>query len=271
MTQRTSLGDRDNPRGNVHWVNAPSDVIGRVSVVLRAVAACEPTGATTALVARTCQLPRPTVHRLLTTLLGEGLLDRDDAGRWLLGPELFLLGAAAGDRYDVRAVAHPWVRQLATETEESAFFSVLRGDETVCLVREDGAFPIRSHVLSEGVRFPLGVASAGIAILAFLPERQVEQFLATHDLRRQFGPAHSTRELRRRLDETRRLGWSLNPGLIVSGSWGMGAAVFGPQGRPIGALSVTGIEARFDERRQPQIGARLLRTAHDLSKVLAKG
>ena len=62
----------------------------------------------------------------------------------------------------------PQDRRLAVRTEESAFLSVRRGDETVCLIREDGAFPIRSFVLSEGVRFPLGVASAGLAILAAL-------------------------------------------------------------------------------------------------------
>ena len=52
-------------------------------------------------------------------------------------------------------------------TGESAFYSARRGNETVCLLREDGSFPIRSHVLHEGIRFPLGVASAGQVILAF--------------------------------------------------------------------------------------------------------
>ena len=37
---------------------------------------------------------------------------------------------------------------------------------------------MRSFVLHEGVRFPLGVASAGTAILAFLPEGEQEQILA---------------------------------------------------------------------------------------------
>lgn len=48
----------------------------------------------------------------------------------------------------------------------------------MCLLREEGSFPVRSFVLHEGVRFPLGVASAGTAILAFLPEDEQEQILS---------------------------------------------------------------------------------------------
>jgi hypothetical protein len=33
----------------------------------------------------------------------------------------------------------------------------------VCLAGAEGSFPLRSHVLREGIRFPLGVASAGPA------------------------------------------------------------------------------------------------------------
>jgi DNA-binding IclR family transcriptional regulator len=50
------------------------------------------------------------------------------------------------------------------------------------LLREDGSFPIRSYVLHEGIRFPLCVASSGLAILAFLPEREREAYLASADL-----------------------------------------------------------------------------------------
>jgi len=249
-------------------MDAPLDVVGRVATVLRTVSGCEPDGATTAEIARATALARPTAHRILSSLHRHGLIDRDEYGRWLLGPELFLLGATAARRYDVRSLAYPWVRRLADETGESAFFSILRGEETVCLIREDGAFPVRSHVLYEGARFPLGVVSAGIAVLAFLPDREVATFLDNHDLSGSFGPAHARDRLESRLAEARTTGWSLNPGLIVPGSWGMAAAVFDTTGRPVGALSLTGIEARFAPARQSELGAALLRAAHGLGKAI---
>lgn len=251
-------------------MNTPSSVVGRIGVVLRSVAAGEPGGATTSDVASVSGLARPTAHRLLGSLRSEGLVDRTTDGRWLLGPELYLLGAAASSRYDVTTVAQPFVRRLAALTSESAFFSARRGDETVCLLREDGSFPIRSHVLHEGIRFPLGVASAGMAILAYLPDGELDDYLGRTDLTVAYGAGHDERAVRARVASTRAAGWALNPGLIVEGSWGMGAAVFDADDRPQWALSLTGIEQRFGPDRRAELGALLLREAHALSIALRR-
>jgi DNA-binding IclR family transcriptional regulator len=165
-------------------------------------------------------------------------------------------------------VAQPVVRRLSVATGESAFFSARRGDETICLVREDGSFPIRSHVLYEGIRFPLGVASAGLAILAYLPDAEIDAFLAHTDLTSSYGDAHAADQVRARVVQTRSAGYAVNPGLLVEGSWGMGAAVFDAAERPRWALSLTGIERRFDEGRRRELGALLLQQAHELSKAL---
>ncbi|WP_425437549.1 IclR family transcriptional regulator [Nocardioides gansuensis] len=145
------------------------------------------------------------------------------------------------------------VRRIARQTGESAFFSVKRGNETVCLLREDGNFPIRSHVLYEGVRFPLGAASAGLAILAHLSERERETYLAERTLTHAYGAEHAPGPLRERIAETRRSGFALNPGQIVEGIWGMASAVFDGSGDPRWALSINGIEARFPEARRAAI------------------
>ena len=258
--------------GIVHWVNtpartAPVDVVGRVATLLRVLSDGEPGGVSTSAAARACGLARPTVHRLLTSLAETGLAERDEHGAWVLGPELFLLGNAAAQRYDVTSVARPFVRRLSQVSGESAFLSVRRGDESVCLVREDGSFPIRSHVLHEGIRFPLGVASAGLALLSFLPDREVDELLGRLDLT-EYGETHTPGPLRRRVEATRLTGWALNPGLIVEGSWGMAAAVFDAEENPRWALSLTGIEHRFTAGRQRELGPLLLREAHALSRAL---
>lgn len=244
-------------------------VVARATALIRAVARHEPAGATTTELAHEADLARPTAHRLLTELADEAFLVRDRvSGRWTLGPEMFLLGAVTASRYDIRSLAFPVVRRLADVTEESAFFSVVRGDEIVCLIREDGAFPIRSHVLYEGARFPLGVVSGGIVVLAFLPDEEVEELLGSHDFTGRYGEAHDRQSIRDRIAEAHRQGWSHNPGLIVAGSWGMAAAVFDPSDRPIGSLSLTGIEARFGPERRPELGATLLKAAHSLTRTL---
>jgi len=118
------------------------------------------------------------------------------------------------------------------------------------------------------VRFPLGVASAGLAILAFLPQEERDEYLGRARLEGEWGASHATAELLERLERTRATGYSVNPGLLVEGSWGMGAAVFDERGRPAWALSLTGIESRFRDDRRRELGRALLQHAHALSQRL---
>ncbi|MFE6733893.1 IclR family transcriptional regulator [Microbacterium sp. NPDC057650] len=247
-----------------------AQAIARASRLLRLVTAAAD-GASLQTLARDADLSRSTAHRLLTALQVEGLVDQDRAtALWMPGPELYLMGTVAAARYDVTELARDIVRSLAVKTEESAFLSVRRADETVCLLREEGSFPIRSFVLSESVRFPLGVASAGLAILAFLPDHDVDAYLDRHpELPERWGRVHGMQPLRARLAETKARGYAVNPGLIVEGSWGMGAAVFDRDGRPEWALSLTGVEFRFGPDRLPQLGRTLLAHAHQLSSRIA--
>jgi DNA-binding IclR family transcriptional regulator len=133
-----------------------AQVVGRIGQILRCVSGAMPRGIGTTQVARATGLTRPTAHRLLSSLAAEGFLDHDSKlGRWHLGPEMYLMGSVAAERYDITELAFDHVRALADETGESAFLSARRGDETVCVLRQDGNFPIRSFVLYEGKRFPL--------------------------------------------------------------------------------------------------------------------
>jgi DNA-binding IclR family transcriptional regulator len=246
-----------------------AQVVSRAASLLRLVGR-KPEGCPLVELVRESGLTRPTVHRLLSSLAAEGLLDQDPgSGNWVLGPEILLLGSVASARFPLEDLARPSLRRLAEETGESAFFSIRRGNETVCLLREEGSFPVRSFVLHEGVRFPLGVASAGTAIMAFLPAPEQEELLANWPAHAgTFAAAHTAALVRENLEATRQAGYSVNPGLVLEGSWGMGAAVFDQRGRPAWALSLTGIEPRFREDRRPQLGRLLMEEAHRISTLL---
>lgn len=244
-----------------------TQVVRRVGAILRAVGSRGRDGISAAELALELDLSRSTVHRLLASLAVEGLLDREGS-RWRTGPELHLLGAASSPRYNVRDAALPIVRELADLTGESAFFSARRGIESVCLIREDGSFPIRSFVLQEGMRFPLGVASAGLAILSFESDDWIDGYLQSAVLETRWGASHDSSSLRARIGQTRETGYAVNPGLIVEGSWGMGAAVFDGGGEPLWALSLNGVESRFRPERQEELGHLLVEHAHALSREL---
>ena len=248
-----------------------AQVVSRIAGLLRLVGGSAE-GVPLSVLVRQSGLTRPTVHRLLSSLASEGFLDHDAAsGNWVLGPEMLLMGSVAAARFPMEDIARPSLRRLAEATGESAFFSIRRGSETVCLLREEGSFPVRSFVLHEGVRFPLGVASAGTAIMAFLPESEQEDLLKGWvEHAGAFAAAHTEELVRANLEKTRLTGYSVNPGLVLEGSWGMGAAVFDAFGKPAWALSLTGIESRFKPGRQEELGGLLMAEAHRITQQLGR-
>lgn len=250
---------------------AGTQVVQRVGSLLRQISLARETGARLSDLVESTGLTKPTVHRLLSALAVEGLLDQDDeTGRWFLGPEMYVMGTAAASRFPIEEIAHPSLVRLAAATGESAFLSMRRGNETICLLREEGSFPIRSFVLTEGTRFPLGIGSAGLAILAHLDEAEREDALARLDLRGQrWGVKQSIPAIRQTIADAQRLGYIVNPGRIVEGSWGMAAAIFDRGNRPMWALTLTGIETRFQPDRQPELGRLLLLEAHRVSRRLS--
>jgi DNA-binding IclR family transcriptional regulator len=215
-------------------------------------------------------LKQPTVSRLIGALMREGLIEQDsESRRFYLGVEAFALGAIASARFGIHKLALDALLQLAATTEDSAFLSIPRDTVSICLHREEGAFPIRTQVLKVGDRYPLGVGAGSLAILAAMPDADVDRVIAkTAAWVAEAFPTHSPNRLRQLVTETRRAGFAVNSGLIVSGSWGIGVAVIGADGKPAGALSVAAIESRMAEPRRREVARILQAAAAELSARL---
>ncbi|MDR6989201.1 DNA-binding IclR family transcriptional regulator [Paenarthrobacter nitroguajacolicus] len=215
-------------------------------------------------------LTRSTVHRLLTTLQELGYLDRDESTtRWYLGPELHILGTVAAQRYAVSSVARRIVAELAASTGETALLSMRRADEVVYLVRTEGNFPLRSSVLQEGVRLPLGVSAGGLALLAYQKDEFIHRYLQELDLESKWGPQYTAASIFDRVRRTREMGYAINPGVDVKGSFGMAAAAVATGEPTRFALTITGVESRFKPERQRELGKVLLSFAHKLAQIAA--
>ena len=105
--------------------------------------------------------------------------------------------------------------------------------------------------------------------MAFLPDAEREGILRNWPSHaREFASTHRVGEVRTNLEKTHQTGYSVNPGLVLEGSWGMGAAVFDHRERPSWALSLTGIEPRFKEERRQRLGQLLMEEAQRISAHL---
>lgn len=212
-------------------------------------------------------MSRPTVRRLMLALMRAGLIEQEPGGGYVLGGESLVLGAMAARRFDLLEVAQDSLIALAAESGDSSFVSLRRGSYSVCLQREEGDFPIRTHVLQAGARHPLGVGAGAMAILAALPEAEVEEVL--RETRAEIDEKFSDFTegfLRDELARARAQGWSLNPGMYVANSWAIGVPLMAPSGAVVGSLSIAAIDSRMGEARQPELVAMLHREAEKVER-----
>ena len=119
--------------------------------------------------ARRLGLAKSTVHRLLTTLTREGLVERaTDRGHYRLGLRLYELGARVPSRADLHLVAVGAVDELLSRTGESVHIAVLDGLDIVVVERRETLATLRlANRL--GCRHPAHATSAGKVLLAYLP------------------------------------------------------------------------------------------------------
>lgn len=250
-----------------------AQAISRAMQVLRGVSRTRGDGAGLLALTRDTGMSKPTVHRILAALAAEGMVEQDPASRrYFLGPECHVLGHVASERFGINRLAAPVVARIAHECGDSAFFSLRRDVFAVCVLREDGDYPLKTHVLLPGDRHPLGIGAGSLAILAALPDDEVESSLQANAalIARRY-PHYSVPLIRTLVDEVREQGYSVNRGLVVPGSWGIGVPLRDEQGHVLGALSIAAVEARMDEERQFQLAKLLSREAKRLLAQASSG
>jgi DNA-binding IclR family transcriptional regulator len=217
-------------------------------------------------------LGKPTVRRLMLALIRRGLVEQDSQTRlYHLGEESYILGILATPRHGLLEIAADSAVRLAGASGDTAFVNMRRGSAAICLHREDGAFPIRTHALETGAQHPLGIGAGSLAMLSALPDAEVEMVLADNAERMATDyPSYDADLLRSDVATTRAKGFALNPGRIVPGSWGVGVVLRRPDGSVAGAISIAAIESRMLPPRDAELAALLAREAKEIEARLAR-
>lgn len=217
-------------------------------------------------VARKLGLSKATAVRLTRTLMDEQFVTQDPRTRcYRLGPETFAIGLAAEPSYALQRVAAPVLRSLALETGDWVFFVVRQGYEAICLSRESGDIPYPPASLRVGDRHPLGVSTGGIAILAALGEAESEEVLSVNaELLAKKYPQMPMNTIRQLISETREKGYTVIPGIMVTGYWGIGVPLIDHEGKPVAAIVLVANAQRLNIPRQAVLGDRLRRLGREL-------
>lgn len=115
---------------------------------------------------RQAELPKATIHRIVSKLSHEDFLRNVD-GRYRLGYRFILFGSAARDQNDVASLAREKIRELRDEVDETVHLAVLSGERVVFLEKMESRQVIR-HWTILGEPLPLHASASSKLLAAFL-------------------------------------------------------------------------------------------------------
>ncbi|RMR36684.1 Transcriptional regulator, IclR family [Pseudomonas syringae pv. coriandricola] len=234
--------------------SAPAEVgvgaVSRLFAVLRCLGECDEGGERVTQLAQRVGLSQPTTHRLLRSLMDEGMVEQDLLSkRYRLSIEFFALAARAGNTGNLRDVVRPSLLRLSASLGDSLFLLARSGFDAICLDRSEGPYPIRTFTGDIGGRVALGVGQGSLAILAFLPEDERETVIAYNLPRLKDFHLYDEVFLRSEVENVRRLGYAGRNTGALPGMAGLAVPILDRNGRAMAALSVATITDRLGPDR----------------------
>ena len=246
---------------------------GRVQSVERAVALLDAIavgparGSTVAELALACGINRATAWRLLATLEGRGLVDRDPAtSRYQIGYTVARLAAAAGADGVVRRGHHVGERSSAQSGEA---VSRAAGRRSGLVYVDEVAPPAVLTVNWLARPVPLHATSTGKAWLAWLPEAEARGVLGP--VLDGFTDATVTdpERLLAEFGQIRDCGYAVSAGELEPALCGVSAPVLRRgEDRPLAVFSIWGYADRIPPSRLPALGAVAIEAAAAVESAL---
>lgn len=189
-----------------------------------------------------------TVQKLIQALKAQGYVVQDQlTERYHLGPEAVQLGLTALSRLEIRRTARPHLEALSSESGETVFLGIARGNHAIYIDKVVSTQPIRMDA-PLGIERPYNCTAVGKALLAGMPDEALERLAADGAFEQRTERSISeVGALRAEMERVRAQEWARDDEEYISGAGCVAAPVRDHEGRVVAALTVSGPAGRVGE------------------------
>lgn len=214
-------------------------------------------------------LHKATAFRLLATLSRRGMTMKDPrTGAYRLGFGVIALAEVAKSSTGFVTQARPFMRRIRDELNETVYIAVRVGDDRINLDQLEGIRDFR-RVVAIGKLNPLYVGSTSHVLLAAMPDQEIADYFARTDFVPPFpGAKVDAPTLWRAIAHVRRHSYAETHNKRIDEGASISAAVRGPAGTVVGALTVSIPIRRYTQEVRAQAIQAVIAAARDLSQQL---
>src|SRR5512146_1195043 len=219
--------------------------------------------------ARELGISAASAYRSLNSLKGLGYVrQHPQDSKYQLTLKIAWVSAQVLENVQLRQIAHPFLQNLTSVTNETTHLAVLEDREFVYIDKVDNtqAMRMRSRV---GQRGQLHCTAAGKSMLAFMPEAELLPLVQ----RLKFQPLTDNTitdctKFLEHLNRVRRLGYAVDDEENEMGIRCIGSPIYDHAGRLAGALSISGWTITMTRERIPQLAPELMQACQRISSEL---
>lgn len=185
-----------------------------------------------------CGLTRTAARRYLLTLEHLGYVASDTKLFWLT-PRVLRLGQSYLESARLPRIVQPFLQRVTAGTQESAYVSVMDGDEIVYVARNGSSRAMNTgYVL--GARVEAQVTAAGLLMLSMRPPEWQDSWFSNHELKTYTSFTITSKDrLRIEMARVRVQGWAISEQQLDLNYRGVAVPLRNRHGEVLGALSVT--------------------------------
>ena len=214
-------------------------------------------------------IDKSAVGRLLTQLQELDMATQDTAtGRYYVGPRLFAIGATIVAKDSLGRAAQPILERLVGQFNETCYLAVREPNGFTFRAKVESTRPIR-YIIDLGLLAPFHAGAGGRAILAGLPDDELDRVITSFELERYTDTTITSRPaLRQTVERDRARGYSFSAGERVQGGTALAAPFFDATGTCRGSIVFARPAQRHSDADLDDIGAVVIAAARELSERL---
>lgn len=220
-------------------------------------------------IARALDVPSSSLSGILPGLVYQRFIFFDEStNRYSLGPEILALAGNYLKNLDIVSISRPVVRNLVKDTGESVSLSI-RLRQHIVIVYLEESYHMLNATLEIGTRPAMHASASGKAILAFLSENEIIEYISSTKLTRFTSKTITDPELlHSELIQIRSSGIAYNREELADQIIAMAAPIFNMYGEVTASIAVSCFLMRFTTEKEKRIQATLKEAALVISKKM---
>ena len=192
---------------------------------------------------RRLNMDKTSIYRILVNLEERGILQRNPlTGHFRLGVIMLQYARICRAKLELREIAMPYIRELASRTEETVIINAVQENRGICIERING--PSEINIIADlGRTVPLLRGASGKGLAAFLPDEKIKAIYEAEKAQLNL----SYEEIMYQVQDIRTKGYVISFGEQTPGTFGFACPIYDEDGKVNYALAVIGPAFRATE------------------------